>query len=89
MRLLLFLSLLFLCYSRAEKHTISCETTAGDLEIVLDDALSPLGVARVLDLVDADFFNEMVLCGFSINKSPARFLKTLLLFSGTAKKSIR
>lgn len=88
MRLLLFLSLLFLCYSRAEKHTISCETTAGDLEIVLDDALSPLGVARVLDLVDADFFNEMVRWVF-INKSPARFLKTLLLFSGTAKKSIR
>lgn len=87
MKLLLFLSLLFLCYSRAEKHTISCETTAGDLEIVLDDALSPLGVARVLDLVDADFFNEMVLV--FINKSPARFLKTLLLFSGTAKKSIR
>lgn len=87
MKLLLFLSLPFLCYSRAEKHTISCETTAGDLEIVLDDALSPLGVARVLDLVDADFFNEMVLV--FINKSPARFLKTLLLFSGTAKKSIR
>ena len=86
MRLLLFLSLLFLCYSRAEKHTISCETTAGDLEIVLDDALSPLGVARVLDLVDADFFNEMVGFHKQISRS---FPQNTSSFLRDRKKSIR
>ena len=87
MKLLLFLSLLFLCYSRAEKHTISCETTAGDLEIVLDDALSPLGVARVLDLVDADFFNEMVWV-FHIQISRS-FPQNTSSFLRDSKKSIR
>ena len=53
---------------QANRHTIKCGTTAGDLEIELDDDLSPLGVARVLDLVSADFFNEQ-----ANNKSPALF----------------
>lgn len=61
------MSVILLVGVEANRHTIKCGTTAGDLEIELDDVLSPLGVARLLDLVSADFFNEQA------NKSPALF----------------
>ena len=71
----------FVHQSEAVKHFVSCETTAGDLEIELDDALSPLGVARLLDLVNADFFKEQVsvLCTTSKESNPAFFPEIYLI----------
>eukprot|EP00928_Gymnodinium_smaydae_P049101 TRINITY_DN32916_c0_g1_i1.p1 TRINITY_DN32916_c0_g1~~TRINITY_DN32916_c0_g1_i1.p1 ORF type:complete len:345 (+),score=33.48 TRINITY_DN32916_c0_g1_i1:73-1107(+) len=39
---------------------ISCDTTAGSFNITLEDALSPYGVARFVELVDDGFFDDQV-----------------------------
>ena len=40
---------------------VACTSTAGDFVIELDEELSPLGVARFIDLVQASFFDDQIL----------------------------
>lgn len=42
------------------KHDVRFRTTAGDFTVHLDSGLSPEGVARFLDLVDSDFFEDQL-----------------------------
>ena len=56
-----FLLVLALPLTVAQETRVKCSTTAGDFTIKLDRALSPKGVDRFLDLVNVNFFDDMLL----------------------------